>query len=58
MRKTKIDWQNEYQVREEIKNFVSNLRNEFINQKKENPNINEYEYIIESIDSCYLYLYC
>ncbi len=44
-----INWQNKQQVKEEIKDFVSDLRDEFIDEKQKNPELYEHDYIVEAI---------
>ena len=49
MENTEINWENKQQVKEEIKSFVSDLRDEFMNERQKNPKIYEHDFIIKEI---------
>ena len=64
MENTGINWQTlehlislplsryKQQVKEEIKIFIYNLRDELINEKQKNPELCEHDYIFQAISSC------
>lgn len=57
MNTQEINWDDPIEVRKEVKDFVSDLKNEFINEQKDNPQLNEHDYVWEKIDGYSLVFY-
>ena len=57
MNTQEINWDDPIEVRKEVRDFVSDLKNEFINEQKDNPQLNEHDYVWEKIDGYSLVIY-
>jgi hypothetical protein len=57
MNTQEINWDNPNEVKEEVKRFVSELKNDFINEQKDNPQLDEHDYVFERMDGYSLVIY-
>lgn len=51
MENTEINWNEPQQVRQDIQDFVSDLKDEYQYEKTDNPQLDEHDFIFESIDN-------